>query len=323
MFNKFFIGLVASTMFAAVASAQVVRAPLEIYSEGTIKQAKKSGKEIKDEDFAKEQIEALRKTGKFKDADLARIGAKKYSEIDVTTQKKMVAALRASKAFQFRVLGKREGITNEDLGRTMGDAMKRYANKDSGQVSKELLELSKSDIMKATKASQYLNKEVFEALVKADSKTFGRTLNISKKASDRVAKLEAIAKKSGKAEDIQAAAQFKESVSGMIMNQVKSYEIKGLEKDGGLGEGTAKACAEMDKQAIVNLADFFEGGVLEGKDVETFIQGMAKRASKKFDEAVDKSFFRMCALATGPCKMLSKAVAEACEKAGGRMAAAH
>lgn len=319
MFNKFIAGFVATMMFGAVASAQSAARPkLEIFAKGTAKRTEKTAEKRTEEQVREEMVNSLRKSKKFAEADLARISAGKYAEIKPETQDAMVRALQADKTFQFRVLGKKEGITNEDLARKYENSLETV-NSARGKKTYEGKEVvSAQDVGRVKLIGEVLGEKVQADIVNSGAFSFGRNLEIAYRIAKRAQDLQkAASKRNATAEAKQAAASFKEKAGQLVQDQIVSYTLKGLEAEGALGEGTAKACAEMDKQAIMNFADFVRGGILEGKDVDTFVKGMARAASAKFEQNLADGITRICALATSPCNMLSKAIQDSCSRIQG------
>jgi len=311
MLQKVISSFVATMLLSAVVMAGPTVESSKLFDTWVKKEAKTLDKS--EEEVREEAISALRKTGKYSDEDLARIGRKEVSPFAKEQQMEMIKAVKADRTFQVKM--GLDSIRREDIARTAGDAFEKVAASRNKKVAADKtgeLALAERDVVMIKNAADKLGAKAVEALVKADSKTFPKLLATARKLGERADAIK----------DVKEREEFKGRMSQLMVDAVDAYKVPGLEdpETGGVvGEGTSKACAEMDQKAIANFAKFVRGGAIEGKDAETYIKGMGRVAAAEFKQELEDGIARVCALASSGCKLLSQAIAKSCQK----MAAAH
>ncbi len=308
MFQKISSSVMALMICSAVALAgpapKAVKGSFDGYVKEVAAETGKSEKEVRDE-----AIEALRKEGKYKEADLERIGREKV-DFDPAKQHEMVNLLKSSESFRART--GLAAVRNESIKKEAGDAFDGM--KDDHSIAKgeqngpkktdrtkpsgdELTVLTLGNISKAFGSSR-----ATDAIKTVTGENFGTMMKVGTTLARRVRK-----------GTLDAATAEK-----MIINIAASPKV--LEGKLVVGDGASEACMAMAKEAVENMGDFIDGGAAEGKDPVSYTKGMGKRAAEKFKQDLEEGIARVCALASSGCKLFSSAIVKACAQINGAKA---
>lgn len=300
MFNKILSAIVISMISTSVAfgyapTAKKAASPIEAYTKEVKAETGKSEKEIKEK-----MIEALRKEGKFTEAELERIGREKV-DFDPAKQNAMVSLLRKSSTFRARV--GLDAMKSESVSKSAGEAFEKMKESKPAEkaeakapAKKPVVDgVAKEEIVLST-ITEHLGPKAFEAVTSAKPEHYNTVRRLALILAKRV--------KSGELGRAEA--------EGLLVDNANSPRV--LDGEFVLGEGAGEACMGMAGEAIKNLAEFVRGGAEVGKDPISYTKGMGEAAAKKFKQDLEEGIARVCALASSGCRLLGNPIVNACKK---------
>jgi len=309
--------LAVASLLSTAAMAKGVSAPAEagMYKGFKESVAKKTGKTV--EEIDREALEHARKAGKLNDAEIE--AARKGTEFSAKKQAELVSFLSTSASFKAKVGLASVKAKSVKMEERLGKDMEALSEK-TGAAKAEVKPVAKTE--KATEAKAELKPvvaktetKVTETVAKeAVSKQVEmRTENVRNAISAAAA--EAVS--SVPAEYTATMAKF----GNILAKRVKNSQIdravaeqmiidvanspKQLDGMLVIGRGATEACMEMQAEAVTNLAEFINGGAKEGKDAETYMNGMARAAAEKFKQTLEEGKARMCAVGGSQCQLVN------------------
>ena len=301
MFQKISSTIVALTICSAVAFAgpapKAAKGSFDGYVKEVAAETGKTEKEVRDE-----AVEALRKEGKYKEADLERIGREKV-DFDPAKQHEMVNLLKSSESFRART--GLAAVRNESIKKSAGDAFDGMKEKDSEPTIAKGEPNGPKKSEKSKPTAEEINVLTLGNIAKVVSPRAAEAIrSVGPENYETMKKVGVVLARRVNKGTMDAAV-----VEKMILNIAASPKVL----DGKLvvGEGATEACMAMAKEAVENMGDFIDGGAAEGKDPVSYTKGMGKRAAEKFKQDLEEGIARVCALASSGCKLFSSAIVKA------------